>query len=245
MIPFFRKIRKKMADDNRPLKYMRYAIGEIVLVVIGILIALQINNWNEERKNNMKREVYQKRLIEDLVKDTIALHSFIEGSKEETVRWLKIKTEIEKSSSTLDTIIRYFVMSDMGNIPLLSDINDATYTSLILSSDIELFEDSQMMLLTDFYHDVKPGYDGILEWQDEGLSDFKEMYTEFGWLTKENKNNLIYKELRKDWDQNQFIKMFDVIVNRRQVIYSRFNQIAKGILYDTNKVLDSLSNQLE
>jgi len=51
MIPLFRKIRKKMADDNRPLKYMRYAIGEIVLVVIGILIALQINNWNEEKNN--------------------------------------------------------------------------------------------------------------------------------------------------------------------------------------------------
>jgi len=43
-----------MADDKRPLKYMRYAIGEIVLVVIGILIALQINNWNEERK---KRDI--------------------------------------------------------------------------------------------------------------------------------------------------------------------------------------------
>ena len=40
-----------MADDNRPLKYMRYAIGEIVLVVIGILIALQINNWNQDRKD--------------------------------------------------------------------------------------------------------------------------------------------------------------------------------------------------
>jgi len=39
-----------MADENKPLKYMRYAIGEIILVVIGILIALQINNWNEERK---------------------------------------------------------------------------------------------------------------------------------------------------------------------------------------------------
>ena len=39
-----------MADDNRPLKYIRYAIGEIILVVIGILIALQINNWNENRK---------------------------------------------------------------------------------------------------------------------------------------------------------------------------------------------------
>lgn len=47
MIPFFRKIRKTLADDNKPIKYFRYAIGEVVLVVIGILIALQINNWNE------------------------------------------------------------------------------------------------------------------------------------------------------------------------------------------------------
>ena len=40
-----------MADDNKPIKYARYAIGEILLVVVGILIALQINTWNEERKN--------------------------------------------------------------------------------------------------------------------------------------------------------------------------------------------------
>ena len=49
-----------MADDNRPLKYVRYAIGEIVLVVIGILIALQINTWNQERldKEKTKRIVF-------------------------------------------------------------------------------------------------------------------------------------------------------------------------------------------
>ena len=58
MINFFRKIRKKLADDNKPLKYMRYAIGEIVLVVIGILIALSINNWNEVRINNQKEIEY-------------------------------------------------------------------------------------------------------------------------------------------------------------------------------------------
>jgi hypothetical protein len=51
MIPFFRRIRKTLADDNKPIKYFRYAIGEIVLVVIGILIALQINNANENRKD--------------------------------------------------------------------------------------------------------------------------------------------------------------------------------------------------
>ncbi|MEP0133389.1 MAG: DUF6090 family protein [Eudoraea sp.] len=50
MINFFRRIRKQLSNDNKPLKYMRYAIGEILLVVIGILIALSVNNWNEDVK---------------------------------------------------------------------------------------------------------------------------------------------------------------------------------------------------
>jgi hypothetical protein len=69
MIGFFRKIRRKLADDNKPLKYLRYAIGEIVLVVIGILIALQINNWNEERKQNNIVNTYLYNLEEDIYKD--------------------------------------------------------------------------------------------------------------------------------------------------------------------------------
>ena len=51
MINFFRKTRKKLADNNQFFKYSRYAIGEIALVVIGILIALQINNWNQTQLN--------------------------------------------------------------------------------------------------------------------------------------------------------------------------------------------------
>ena len=50
MIKFFRRIRFDLMEQNKTGKYLKYAIGEIVLVVIGILIALQINNWNEERK---------------------------------------------------------------------------------------------------------------------------------------------------------------------------------------------------
>ncbi len=69
MIPFFRKIRKQFADDNKPLKYMRYAIGEIVLVVIGILIALQINNWNQNQNEQNKIKEYAVSLIQDLERD--------------------------------------------------------------------------------------------------------------------------------------------------------------------------------
>ena len=50
MLRFFRNIRKELAAENKVTAYLRYAIGEIILVVIGILIALQINNWNERRK---------------------------------------------------------------------------------------------------------------------------------------------------------------------------------------------------
>ena len=66
MIPLFRKIRKKMADDNKPLKYLRYAIGEIVLVVIGILIALQVNNLNENRISTLSQQKLLHKLTSDL-----------------------------------------------------------------------------------------------------------------------------------------------------------------------------------
>lgn len=56
MMKFFRRIRQKYLQENRLSKYLPYAIGEIVLVVIGILIALQINNWNEERKNKIEEQ---------------------------------------------------------------------------------------------------------------------------------------------------------------------------------------------
>ena len=64
MIPFFRRLRKQLSDDNKPLKYMRYAIGEIVLVVIGILIALTVAEWNNARHDN-KTEI---RLLNELHK---------------------------------------------------------------------------------------------------------------------------------------------------------------------------------
>jgi len=53
MIKFFRKIRYDLMEKNKTGKYLKYAIGEIILVVIGILVALQINTWNEEKKERL------------------------------------------------------------------------------------------------------------------------------------------------------------------------------------------------
>jgi len=73
MLPVFRKIRRKLADDNKLIQYSRYAFGEIVLVVIGILIALQINNWNEERKVNRSIREHLHILRNNLVEDQTQL----------------------------------------------------------------------------------------------------------------------------------------------------------------------------
>ena len=77
MTPFFRNIRKKMADDNKPMKYVRYAIGEILLVVIGILIALQINNWNDERLEKIEERKLISNINQEFVNNLKNLDSTI------------------------------------------------------------------------------------------------------------------------------------------------------------------------
>ena len=62
----FRRIRQKLLSDDKFSRYLVYAIGEIVLVVIGILIALQINNWSEARKKKDKEALLINNIVEDL-----------------------------------------------------------------------------------------------------------------------------------------------------------------------------------
>ncbi|MEW4925770.1 DUF6090 family protein [Algibacter sp. 2305UL17-15] len=68
MIKFFRKIRQKLLSENRFRKYLLYAVGEIVLVVIGILIALQINNWNQNKVTRKKEISIIKKLANKVYK---------------------------------------------------------------------------------------------------------------------------------------------------------------------------------
>jgi len=78
MFNFFRKKRKALAGENRSLKYMRYAVGEIILVVIGILIALQINTWNENQKLRTQEIIYLDNLKNDIITQIQMLDVYID-----------------------------------------------------------------------------------------------------------------------------------------------------------------------
>jgi len=94
MIKFFRKIRQNLISENKFSKYLIYAIGEIILVVIGILIALQINNWNEQQKLRKLEVSYYKNLQIDMVKDSVEY---------EFKRW-NAQNNIAKLTNTLNFI---------------------------------------------------------------------------------------------------------------------------------------------
>lgn len=69
MLKFFRRIRKTLLAESKFSKYLVYAIGEIILVVIGIVIALQLNEWNDDRKNKKLENEYYCRLLDDVLLD--------------------------------------------------------------------------------------------------------------------------------------------------------------------------------
>jgi len=97
MIKFFRKIRKNMIKENKVSKYMLYAIGEIVLVVIGILIALSINNWNEGRKEMIEEQKLLVNLNKEFSKNLNRLEAVI---KELDTLELTLTTTLNKVSKT-------------------------------------------------------------------------------------------------------------------------------------------------
>ncbi len=79
MIKFFRKIRQNLLTENKFSKYLLYAIGEVILVVIGILIALSINNWNERRKIVNQGKEYIGEIYGDLEKELSNLKGIVLG----------------------------------------------------------------------------------------------------------------------------------------------------------------------
>ncbi len=108
MIQFFRRIRQRLLTENKFSKYLLYAIGEIILVVIGILIALQINNLNEQHKINVQELTILKELKLSLESNKNILNSRIINSQDKILRGKLLEEHLKEKRPYNDSLRNYF-----------------------------------------------------------------------------------------------------------------------------------------
>lgn len=123
MINFFRRIRQKMLTENKFSKYLLYALGEIVLVVIGILIALSINNWNEKRKQIAYGKELMIELIEDVNKHISMLNWASENIKETISSQEKMFDIKDLHSVETASLYSFFAMANI-DVKVLTNTYD-------------------------------------------------------------------------------------------------------------------------
>ena len=168
MIKIFRKIRQNLLSEGKTGKYFKYAIGEIVLVVIGILIALQINNWNQNRLNEQLESQYYERLLEDIREEKIILQAVMNysnqvlGHAKSAIKVFEVSPDANQNP--LDNII------DMYQASQLQDPYSAssTYKELIASGQINLIQNDSLKTALIRYYEI--------DWTNGGLFNLENTY---------------------------------------------------------------------
>ena len=145
MIYLFRKIRHQLIANNRFKKYVLYALGEIFLVMIGILLALQFNTWNQEKENNIKEEWYLINIVEDIEYQKKVLKEMKIFSLES----IEIGKSILKQYNTNKSFIDVDSLDKKLNVLMESFIypnTNNTYTELVSSGQFDLIKDKDLNL---------------------------------------------------------------------------------------------------
>ena len=149
MLKFFRKIRYDLMEKNKTGKYLKYAIGEIVLVVLGILIALQINNWNEQQIESKKEQAILKRLAKEFTSNRKQLIDKIDSRKDIIRKCSRLLSYYnEPKNADTDSILLY-----MGSI--VPTTFDPIQNDLVSSGGIEILKNEELkQLLINWSTDV-------------------------------------------------------------------------------------------
>ncbi len=119
---------------------MLYAIGEIILVVIGILIALQINTWNDFRKKNNLKANYIESLKRDLSADVIYFKTQIIADSIDLAKMFSFSKRLSNSLTTKDTLIQIARFEFLPFTDINNELNMSTYNSLISTGNIDVFD---------------------------------------------------------------------------------------------------------
>lgn len=137
MINYFKKVRLKLLFDGKLQNYLKYAAGEIILVVVGILIALQINNWSESIKNRELESVYLREMLEDFKSNLQKSEDTIEWINEVIPEMIVLleQSSLDKPDIPVDSLNYNF--SSLLTMPTYNS-TDRVYQNLIGSGDFKI-----------------------------------------------------------------------------------------------------------
>ncbi|WP_052461125.1 DUF6090 family protein [Psychroserpens mesophilus] len=144
MIKFFRKIRQNLLSEGKTGKYIKYAIGEIILVVIGILIALQINNWNESRKQSSTEREFITSLKNDLKEDKAFIERVIELNEPRIEAYEILNSNLQNlynnDRKSLDSLFKIYFRSQRTFYPI-----SGSYESAVSGNQITVFRNKELV----------------------------------------------------------------------------------------------------
>ena len=152
MIKFFRKIRQNLITEGKTGKYFKYATGEIVLVVVGILIALSINNWNEEHKKKALMITNIKSMAEDIQMDIYNIQKANKSLHNQIVAAKNIIPIMESENRFIADSLKFIMdFNSFTTTPIISE-RPNTWNFLNSSGIVSEFPDSELSkLLQDYY----------------------------------------------------------------------------------------------
>ncbi len=166
MLRFFRQIRKKLMEQNKVHTYLFYALGEIFLVVIGILIALQINNWNEKQVQKQQLNEYIGSIIGNVQSDIIKLRE--DATRRDTLRATNRRARINFQNGVYN--IEELKIAEQFFYEFYFTPNRSGYEALTNSGFIGKFSNTRIdSLLNDYYvglddiHEREVSYNTVIE----------------------------------------------------------------------------------
>ena len=148
MINFFRKIRKQLLTENKFSKYLIYAMGEILLVMIGILLAFQVNSWNDQRKRDLLEIGILKELKQNLMVDIVDIDENVIHHKQALKSSQIISSVIENDLPNNDSLNNHF--SNIIVVPMFMPTKTA-YENLKLTGTNILDNNALRLAIIELY----------------------------------------------------------------------------------------------
>jgi Family of unknown function (DUF6090) len=217
----FRKIRHKLLADGKVSQYLKYAIGEIILVVIGILIALSINNWNHDRLLKKEEFSYYQNIKRQLTEDSHVIESNINFNNYYYDQYQYAIQLIQKEDrNNLDTLAIIAV-----NLLEYSDFHQETniYQTLVSSGEIKLLNNQQII---DGLQRLEENYIYINKIENGHFEIIKMIYSDLNKIIRLNPLTIEKPDLFFGFEfQNHFTLASEIMTEKDEIYHKTLDEI--------------------